>query len=324
MNLGHACNLNCVFCWNHSPLLSPRSASWHRQVMSSDHADNVADALPMLRPDRMMLSGQGEPLIQAAAEVLIDAANRAGIELFVQTNGVAGVPVERLASVRRLLVNVSAATPEGYERTHPGRGHLLESVRKRLGQVAELRARGRGPDVTLIAIVQRANIDELVPLVDLAASVGATTLHLKGMEHAGGLESLMFEEQERDRVRHNLRLARERAMELGVSLRATHLEQVLDSVDARLFTSRLKQMPCLMGWYYLRVTCDGRVMFCCKDKQVGHLDEAPLYRIWRSPVYHLHRLAARAGDPSTGLLDDRCQACSNFERNLEIANLLSD
>jgi hypothetical protein len=63
-------------------------------------------------------------------------------------------------------------------------------------------------------------------------------------------------------------------------------------------------------------------MFCCKDKQVGHLDEGPLYRTWRSPTYHLHRLAAKEGDASTGLLDEKCAACSNFERNLEVVRAL--
>ncbi len=70
-----------------------------------------------------------------------------------------------------------------------------------------------------------------------------------------------------------------------------------------------------MGWYYLRVTCDGRAMFCCKDKQVGHLDEQSLVRIWRGLPYQLWRLAGRDQDQSVGLFDAKCRSCSNFKRN---------
>ena len=78
-----------------------------------------------------------------------------------------------------------------------------------------------------------------------------------------------------------------------------------------------------MGWFYLRVTCEGRVMFCCKDKLVDHLDRRSLYEIWRSPTYHLHRLAGRDGDTSTGLFNSKCAACSNFSRNRQVARDLA-
>jgi hypothetical protein len=78
-----------------------------------------------------------------------------------------------------------------------------------------------------------------------------------------------------------------------------------------------------MGWYYLRVTTDGDVMFCCKDKRMGTLAERSLYEVWRSPAYHLNRLAGRDGDPSTGLFDAKCRACSNFARNVEIRRQLA-
>jgi hypothetical protein len=64
-------------------------------------------------------------------------------------------------------------------------------------------------------------------------------------------------------------------------------------------------------------------MFCCKDKPMGHLDERSLYRTWRSPAYHLGRLAARDGDASSGLMGGKCRTCSNFERNEQVAGRLA-
>ena len=136
---------------------------------------------------------------------------------------------------------------------------------------------------------------------------------LKGMELVPGLESLAIPTQEREAVLGSVAQAQQRGSQLGVNVNAVHLCQVLGSNDPRRFTD--EDSACVMGWFYLRVTCDGRVMFCCKDKQVGHLDEASLYRIWRSPTYHLHRLAGRDGEPDPEIFDEKCRACSNFERN---------
>ncbi len=322
VNLGHRCNLNCIFCWNHSPLVPRRSSGWHQQHLSERHARNIAESLAVLRPDRMMLSGQGEPLIQPSAPLLLRAARESGVAVIAQTNGVGGVPVSDLDGVQRLMVNLSAATPKGYEATHPGRGGVLPRVVERLSEVARQRDRGTGPDVTIVAIVHRKNVREPVPLVELAARVGATALHLKGMEVVPGVESLALDSGLCDVVRDSLDMAEQRGRQLGVQVHAAHLRQVLRSADPRRFTDDLVRSPCLMGWYYLRVTCDGRVMFCCKDKQVGHLDEATLYQVWRSPTYQLHRLAGRDGEPDPEMFDDKCRACSNFERNQQVLALL--
>ncbi|MFW5739334.1 MAG: radical SAM/SPASM domain-containing protein [Myxococcota bacterium] len=318
VNLGHACNLNCIFCWNHSPLMPRRSRRWHRERLSERHARNVADSLASLRPDRLMLSGQGEPLMQRSAPLLLRAAREAGIPVIVQTNGVGGVSVADLAGVERLMVNLSAATQAGYEASHPGRGALLHRVVERLLALERQRRSGGGPAVTLMAVVQRRNLEEMEPLVALAARVGASAVHFKGMEMVSGLECLALGEKDRATAWERLATAEERGRQLGVQVHAAHLRQVLRSEEPRRFTEDLAGTPCVMGWYYLRVTCDGRVMFCCKDKLVGHLDEAPLYRLWRSPSYHLHRLAGRDGGADSELFDDKCRACSNFERNQRV------
>ena len=67
LNLGNACNLDCIFCWNHSPLVEPRPAAWQRQRLSDAHLDAVLADLPRLAPARVLLSGRGEPLLHPRA-----------------------------------------------------------------------------------------------------------------------------------------------------------------------------------------------------------------------------------------------------------------
>lgn len=326
INLQNACNLNCDFCWNHSTLTVNPPPEWYRERMSDAHLDAVMSALPKLRPSRALLSGRGEPLLHPRVRELLGALADGDVPVTVQTNGIAGPAPEELVElgVDRLLVNVSAATTEQYERVHPGRGHQLETIKARLKRIAELRGAGTAPQVTLVGIIHEGNRGAVLPLVDLASEVGASRIMLKGMEYRRGLTSLLLRPPARSEVSAALIEAQPRAREAGVELRAGHLEQLVgEQQDDGSFTESLRRGPCYMGWYYLRVTCDGRVMFCCKDKPVDHLERRGLYEIWRSAAYQLLRVGGRDGDVSVGLFDDKCRSCSNFERNRQLAEMLA-
>lgn len=324
LNLQNACNTRCIFCWNHSPLLAARPPGWHRQRLSDVHLDGILQSLPRLRPSRVLLSGRGEPLLHPGVEGLLERLAELAIPATVQTNGIDGPTPARLAelAVDHLLINLSAGTATGYERSHPGCGGRFERIVERLEQLADAATVHR-PRRTLVAVVQRTNVDQLEPLVELAARTGAEAAQLRGMEMAAGLEQLALTGSWRDRARAALQRAVERAATLGVALDGDHLRRVLDDRDGgRRFSADLARGPCFMGWYYLRVTCDGRVMFCCKDKLVDHLDRRTLHSIWRSAGYHLLRIAGRDGDDTAGLFDDKCSACSNVLRNQQVHDAL--
>jgi MoaA/NifB/PqqE/SkfB family radical SAM enzyme len=324
LNLTNACNLNCIFCWNHSPLQPPATPRWAAERLGDRHLELVLRALPRLRPGRVLLSGRGEPLLHPRAEALLEQLQRLSIPAWLQTNGVAGPEPERLAAlgVERLVVNLSAATPEAYERTHPGKGELLQQVLRRLRRLALLAGR---PRIRLVAVIQRSNRDQLLPLLDLAPGLGAS-LELRGMEPKAGLEPLALDPAQRAQALQELARCRRQAARRGVELRAEHLERLRRrQTHSGSFSDDLAAGPCYMGWYYLRVTCDGRVMFCCKDKLLDHLDRRPdLYAIWRAASTHQLRLAGRDGDVDAGLLDESCRACSNFARNRQLRAQLAE
>jgi len=324
VNLGNRCNLGCIFCWNHSPLKQTPPPAWHDRRLGDPHLGNVIASLPALGPDRVVVSGMGEPFLHPRAVDLLAALQQQSIPAAIQTNGTAGLEPERIVDlgVDHLAVNVSAATREGYERTHPGQGGLFSKLVGRLERIASLRTPAGRPRITIVAVIQATNEGEIAAIPDLAASVGADGVELKGMEMSEGLEPLALGERERLGIRERIPEIRSRALDLGLALHDAHLVQILAS-GTPSFTGSLEHGPCYMGWYYLRVASDGRVMFCCKDKLVGHLDERSLYRTWRSPAYHLERLAARDGDASTGLLGGKCRACSNFERNAQVGGSLA-
>ncbi len=329
LNLTNRCNLDCVFCWNHSSLLPPRPAGWHAQRLSDPHLAAVLADLPRLAPDHVLLSGRGEPLLHPGVEGLLEGLAELAIPVTVQTNGTTGPTPERLHAlqVRQLHVDASAATAEGYARVHPKHGAArYRRLVARLERLAEL-----GVELTLVAVIQRENIDEILPLARWAAQLGARRLYLKGLELRDGLEpleALAPDPAGWRRVAEALEQARALLDRSSVVLDCQHLEQLARGGGPRGFTSastreaRLRR--CFIGWFYLRITVDGRVMFCCKDKPVGHLDDpAGLYRLWRAPLYQALRLAAREGDPDGEILDGVCARCSNFAQNREVGRALA-
>jgi MoaA/NifB/PqqE/SkfB family radical SAM enzyme len=339
LNLVNRCNLDCVFCWNHSPLLPPRPPAWHAERLSDPHLAQLLAALPRLAPDHVLLSGRGEPLLHPGIEALLERLAELEIAVTIQTNGTVGPAPERLRElhVGRLHVDASAATAEGYARVHPRRGvELYPRLVKRLERLAQL-----GVELSLVAVIQRENLDEIVPLARWARALGARSLYLKGLELRAGLEpleALVPDAAGWGRVVEQLGVARRLLSGSSVELDCAHLEQLARGAGPRRFTSTfdvptkgpedasgVPRRRCLIGWYYLRVTVDGRVMFCCKDKPVGHLDDpGGLYRLWRSPRYQALRLAARDGDAAGEILDSVCARCSNFARNRAIERALAE
>ncbi|MCK5798630.1 MAG: radical SAM protein [Deltaproteobacteria bacterium] len=335
LNLTNACNLDCRFCWNHSPLVAPRSPAWHARRLSDAHLSAVLAALPRLRPDHVLLSGRGEPLAYPGIERLLGVLGELAIDVTIQTNGTIGPSPERLVGlgVGALHVDVSGATAEGYARVHPGRGvALYPRLVERLERFSDLGAR-----LVLVAVITRDNASEIVALARWARALNVHGLYLKGLELAPGLEGLALDGPGRERVWLDLQEARDVLAGSSVHLDVQHLEVIVRHGEGQGdFTSGSGGLAspeetedagrgcgtsaCYMGWYYLRITCDGEVMFCCKDKRVGHLDDpGGLYRLWRAPRYQSLRLAGRDGDPEGILFDAACARCSNFARNRAIA-----
>ncbi len=64
VDVTNGCNLSCVSCWDHSPLLrDPRPAAWKRRRMSLDRFGALVDQLARLGSVRqLVISGIGEPM----------------------------------------------------------------------------------------------------------------------------------------------------------------------------------------------------------------------------------------------------------------------
>src|SRR5215470_11080289 len=116
-----------------------------------------------------MLCG-GEPLVSAHFFALAEALGAAGVQLKIETNGqkLDARVAERLARlpVRSIQISLDGDTEEVYQRQRPG-----GSLAKAHAACRAVRAAGLPLEITFAPT--RINIDELLPVIERARSLGA-------------------------------------------------------------------------------------------------------------------------------------------------------
>lgn len=315
-----ACNLRCRMC-----LVSYRPTLGRREgAMGFDTFRGLVDGNPRLR--RITLQGLGEPLLAPDLFRMVEYATRRGIDVGFNTNGMLLTPAraERLirAGLTWLHVSMDGATPETYVSIR-GRADFGVVSRHVRDLVEVRRALGADrPELSLVFVAMRRNVEELPRLVELAAEWGVGRLWVQNLSHvfddtdpAGDYRQIReFAEAEalwnggdRARLEAVFAAARTRAEELDVQLRLPRLHQPV--------LPRTAGSPgCDWPWRAAYVTHEGTVQPCCmvmgSDRaELGDLRQRPLAEVWRSQPYQRFRAALLTDDPA-----DVCRGCSAYRR----------
>ena len=173
VGLSKGCNIRCEYCFG---------------VLQGNFFKKGAEVYfprePLLRYVKeageagvrsMAFIGEGEPLMNPHACEAIVAAKQAGADVSLGTNGILldGGPntesiLEALSWVR---FNLSAATPEAYQRIHRSKefGTVIDRIRF---CVETKRQRNLGVTVGLQMVLTPNNVDQAVPLAKLGKELG--------------------------------------------------------------------------------------------------------------------------------------------------------
>ena len=120
INIANRCNLDCIFCWVHSPFAPPAPKEWKKTRISMPVFRQTVTGLGRIGTGGILFSGQGEPFTHPQIDDMISLVKQEGIGLEIQTN-LHLVDVEKVADlgVDKLHVNLSAASEETYRMVHP-------------------------------------------------------------------------------------------------------------------------------------------------------------------------------------------------------------
>ena len=305
------CDSKCQTCIRTFRSLEPPADLTLEQVKAITEQFSVLE--------RVVLHGIGEPLLNREIfEIVAYLKTRAATVLF-NSDAISLTATRALRLIQSGLdeyrVSLDAATRQTYRRL---RGvdqfdRVVANVR-RLVQLERGRSRS-APRVSLWFTASRANLDELLAFVRLAADLGVDEVYVQRLVFNGlGLATaenalhgrLQRQEQE------VLDQAQELARGLGVALRASGLTTPLASLKGEMSSLR-PWAGCQRPWTLSYVTANGNVLPCCispwvaRDYQaliLGNALAEPFADIWNGERYRRFRIDFESESPP-----DPCRGC---------------
>jgi len=296
--LTHRCPLGCPYCSN--PLRLDRAqaeldtATWSRLWRE-------AAALGILQ---VHLSG-GEPAARRDLVEIAAAAHDAGLYCNLITSAV-GLTTHRLAALaeaglEHVQISIQDSIPAVADHIA---GYAGAFARKRAlaEEVVRLKLQ-----LTVNAVVHRANIERIGDMVDLALALGASRVEIAHVQYHGwALTNRAVLMPTRAQV--------ERAIALVEELRSRHRGRIVIDAVVPDYHARYPK-PCTGGWgrRSLNVTPSGKVLPCHAAESITGLEfwnvrEHSLADIWTySPAFNAFR--------GTAWMQQPCISCPRREQD---------
>lgn len=310
VDFNNSCNLNCVFCYNYSPLGPPRfSREEARRHFPPDLFRRLLDDCARLGISHISLAGYGEPLLHPHLAELLEEMARRRIRFSICTSGVLLTRFPKAVELMHSAVlSIHAGTPEAWARVHPKSpaSHWQSTLDGlRLLQRA-------GVPTTIEFVLCSENARDLGAAIDLAAAHGADLLVdpvRPFVRQAAGQAEFNAELTSLLQVsRQDLAwlLEQRGAMERHAAARGVRITGLREFLDAgahwlgggaegpvsEALGDFYDRNPCYTGWYFARVLMDGSVSPCCQcvgGIVPGNLNERSFREIWRGPEYRWFR-----------------------------------
>lgn len=317
------CNLHCLGCRSHSPHAPFPVERASEMDVSMSLFERLCDGLRRRKTSYLILSGEGEPMLNPRVFEIVAMGKRAGCHVTLFTNGTLLNPANVASliecGVDTVRVSLWASSQEEYERNYPGTGadvfaRVTEGLR-RLSAACKASA-GRSPRLILHQPLNRYNMPGLRGFLELAASTGCDGVSFSPMRTWGGgpLEKFLIGTEDLPELRRSLIKARGWLEERGL---AHNIPEALARFDAG--ENVWAASPCYIAWLHARVRLDGTVQACLTcDHKLGDLNRQSLEEIWNGAGYRRFRrvLSQRSPAALKGACD--CSYCCYFAANAQV------
>jgi MoaA/NifB/PqqE/SkfB family radical SAM enzyme len=331
IDLTRKCTLNCVMCWWHSPLLEKHpSKQWINESMDYDLFKKLIRDLTKVKVKRIILGGQGDPMLYPKLFDAIELAKTAGMEVALITSGffLNEKKIRALFDLKidSLDVSLQAATPEIYLKMHPGhKKDTFDRIKNCITLLASLKKSKKlsNPRIQIIHIVCSYNYHESVKVVEFASEVGADSIGFKRVDVVPETEKLLLNENQLKELKTLLGKAEQKAKELNIN---TGLETFNKFILPGLTTGKYtidfySQIPCYAGWTSARILETGDVIPCCGCYEliIGNIKKRSFIDIWNSEKYkHFRGKGLNVNKKLLMQKGCKCFSCVDYGSNFGI------
>ncbi|MEE2827777.1 MAG: radical SAM protein [Myxococcota bacterium] len=337
LDVANACNVNCKYCWFHSPLSKNRKdaadfdAAWRSEMVDWEVFTSLVNDLHALgtRED-VLLSGKGEPLLHPRCLDMVAYIKERGMGVTLFSNGILVREEARQALVEHgadlLYVSLSSASPAVYEAIHPGHeGSELDEVRDNVLALTKLKEEqgSQVPRVMMVDVLCRSNAHEALDFYEQARDLGAEHVRFQLIHVQDYNRELALLPEQIEPLRTAIAEAQRRAENGGPTVVPNiHYQlETIDPVSGKWGNARTPDEGCYVGWSFSRSWTNGDVSFCCSPKVVEQIGKRSFKEIWQGEDYGAFRGAARDLEANGGmtfrngapLLGEHCSGCPNYE-----------
>ena len=327
LDVTHRCNLNCLGCPYHSQEsdLPSRSAQMVKDI-PFDLVTRLCDELKRLKTERILLIGEGEPLLHPHIFEIISKCKESGFHVAMYTNGTL-LDSARIASILDsrldiLQVSLWASSPEIYEKNYPGTdpnnfNKVVEGL-KSLNSIKKQR-KNNLPSVFLRHPINKHNFQSIDAFVELAWSTGCEGLLFTPMRPYGGrFDSFELSAHEENVLCNSLNQLKKRIKSLPLK---HNLEDILFKYQ---YGKRVwEKFPCYAGWTRSSIKTDGTVQPCHSCNLImGDLHQSSFQDIWKGLPYQDFRRKTFTREGLVSLKESaECEFCHHIRMHAYIYRL---
>jgi len=293
-----ACNLACRTCPHEEYIKTARHLS----------LDNFKRIYDQIKPQKITLSGLGEPFSNPRLPEMIRYAKDRGTSINTTSNLtlISKSLAEKIvdSGLDLIKVSIDAAQADTYIKIRDEDHH--KSIVDGIVLINEFKKKKNvnHPAIRFNFVVQGANFREMGSLVELADKIGVEAIYFQPLELVG-IEDKKDEivgDMTEASLLTELKRAHKRAGELSLN---TNLSTMLGNFDAFwkkyvLVGSQKDNRICPLPWFSTYITVDGDVRPCCSfpinpEANMGNILKEDFKDIWNGERYKKFRTAIRSG-----------------------------
>jgi MoaA/NifB/PqqE/SkfB family radical SAM enzyme len=350
LDLTSRCNMNCIACWNESPLVTGGSTQddTSADVLSYETIKNLIDDLIQLRGMRRLKLSGGEPTMHPKFKEILAYLKRKDKYLEIEVNTNFSLVDEKLIKqitdleVDLLTVSLWAGTAAVYKRTHPNQS---EKTFHRIVENLNILVNKRKtllPRISIHNVLMNLNYNDVDAMMELSLDIGADENHFVLIDPVPGkTDQLLLNHEQRKALVERLiriedKLDRFRIYtepSSGRSIRVANIDELIGKlsqpgIEEGIYDKKtIEKIPCYIGWMYTRVMADGKIAPCCKGHRLpmGNLYKQRFKEIWKAPKYTRFRhngLTLEKSAPYFSAIGNKvtsqtgCYNCDNIMHNL--------
>lgn len=310
------CNLQCNYCWIHSPLITSPLYKKPLQLGLSDIAKIITQA-DEWKVEEIVISGDGEPTLHPQFEKIIEYATGQPRKVCLTTNAAFGKNLlPAITKINYLYITFSAPTKKTYRIIQsPGDDTAYARVIRNIKILSKLRDKYKKPYLNLAFIVNSTNFDLIGRMLRLAEELKIDKISFRIMEPTKYTRKLLLSEEQKKE------LVRIIEKELNNNFPFAHnLEEIRQGIlDHEQSPYHIKQ--CFTGWFNLFIDFNKKVGICCHNEKliIGDLENNSLEELWHSKKAQRLRLTCKyrlrmQEDPFKG----ECEWCHWYNENQNI------